>query len=59
MSALVQGGGYLFAALGAPVMGALREATGGWQVPLIVTAGVVVVYTAALVSAMAVALRRR
>ena len=30
MSALVQGGGYGIGALGAPVMGALHEATGGW-----------------------------
>lgn len=59
MSALVQGGGYLFAALGAPIMGALREATGGWDVPLFVTAGVVVVYTATMTSAMVVAFRRR
>lgn len=59
MSALVQGGGYLFAALGAPIMGAMREATGGWGVPLSATTGVVVVYTVALTSAMVVAFRRR
>lgn len=58
MSALVQGGGYLFAALGAPIMGAVQEASGGWQVPLIAVLAVVVLYTTALISAMAVAFRR-
>lgn len=59
MSALVQGGGYLFAALGAPVMGALREVSGGWQVPLLAVIVVVAVYGTALMSAMVVAFRRR
>ncbi|MEJ1920867.1 MFS transporter [Microbacterium sp. KHB019] len=59
MSALVQGGGYLFAALGAPVMGALHEASGGWQVPLVGTGVIVLVYVVALMSAMVVAFRRR
>lgn len=58
-SAVVQGGGYLFAALGAPVMGALREASGGWQVPLLAITVVVLAYTTALMSAMVVAFRRR
>lgn len=58
-SAVVQGGGYLFAALGAPIMGALREASGGWQVPLLAIAVVVLAYTVALMSAMVVAFRRR
>ncbi|WP_404435401.1 MFS transporter [Microbacterium aerolatum] len=58
-SAVVQGGGYLFAALGAPVMGALREASGGWQVPLLAITVVVLAYTIALMSAMVVAFRRR
>ncbi|WP_194419895.1 CynX/NimT family MFS transporter [Microbacterium abyssi] len=59
MSALVQGCGYAFAALGAPIMGAMREGSGGWQVPLLAIAGVVLVYTVALMSAMVVAFRRR
>lgn len=59
MSAVVQGGGYLFAALGAPMMGALRETSGGWQLPLLVVAGIVLVYTASLVSAMLTVFRRR
>lgn len=58
-SAVVQGSGYLFAALGAPVMGALREASGGWQVPLLAITVVVLAYTVALMSAMVVAFRRR
>ncbi|MCK3770536.1 MFS transporter [Microbacterium aerolatum] len=58
-SAVVQGGGYLFAALGAPIMGALREASGGWQLPLLAIAVVVLAYTVALMSAMVVAFRRR
>lgn len=59
MSAFIQGGGYLFAALGAPVLGALREASGGWGVPLFAAAMAVIVYTAALVTAMMVAFRRQ
>ncbi len=35
MSALVQGGGYGVGALGAPVLGALHQATGGWQLALV------------------------
>lgn len=59
MSALVQGGGYLLAALGAPVLGALHEISRGWQVPLLALVAVTIVYTVALVSAMFAALRRR
>lgn len=58
MSAFVQGGGYLFVALGAPGMGALREASGGWSVPLVAVLGVVVLYAVALVSAMVVAFQQ-
>ncbi|WP_300268686.1 MFS transporter [Microbacterium sp.] len=58
-SAVVQGAGYVFAALGAPIMGALREASGGWQVPLWALTVVVMAYTVALMSAMLVAFRRR
>ncbi|CAD6001168.1 MFS transporter [Agreia sp. COWG] len=36
MSAFVQGGGYLLAATGPSIVGAVHEATGGWSVPLIV-----------------------
>lgn len=59
MSALVQGGGYLFAALGAPVVGAIREASGGWQMPLMAVAAVVAIYIVALTAAMITAFRRR
>src|SRR5690606_10271295 len=58
MSAIVQGGGYLFAAAGAPVLGALHEVSGGWQVPLLCVLGVVIFYTIALIAAMIVAFRR-
>lgn len=36
MSAVVQGCAYIVAAVAAPVIGALHDATGGWQTPLIV-----------------------
>lgn len=59
MSAMVQGGGYLFSAMGAPVMGAIHEATGGWQLPLLTVLVAAVFYTTMLVSAMVVARGRR
>lgn len=59
MSALIQGGGYGIGAIGAPVMGAIHEASGGWEVPLIVAVGVTVVYTVLLVIAANVAARQR
>ncbi|WP_033107619.1 MFS transporter [Microbacterium profundi] len=58
MSALVQGGGYVLAALGAPLLGALNEISGGWQVPMLAVIAATAVYSTALVSAMFVALRR-
>jgi CP family cyanate transporter-like MFS transporter len=36
MSALVQGGGYVVAAAGPTVLGAVHSATGGWTAPLLV-----------------------
>jgi len=36
MSALVQGGGYIVAATGPSVVGAVHEASGGWTAPLLV-----------------------
>src|SRR5690606_13247606 len=54
MSAIVQGGDYLFSALGAPVMGALFESSGGWTLPLLTVLGVAGLYTVALVAAMVV-----
>jgi CP family cyanate transporter-like MFS transporter len=41
MSTMVQGGGYLVAATGPLVIGAVQEASGGWTVPLLVTLGAV------------------
>ncbi|WP_218594971.1 MFS transporter [Pseudonocardia oceani] len=47
MSALVQGGGYLVAATGPAVVGAVHEATGTWAVPLLIVLGAIAVLTAA------------
>jgi len=58
MSAIVQGGGYVFAGLGAPLLGAVREATGGWQIPLLALIVIIAVYGTALTSAMLVGFRR-
>ena len=41
VSALVQGGGYVVAATGPTVMGAVHEATGGWTAPLLVVLGAI------------------
>lgn len=51
MSALVQGGGYAVGALGAPVVGALHEATGGWTAGLVLMLVLAVFYCAALLGA--------
>lgn len=47
MSALVQGGGYLVAATGPAVVGAVHESTGGWATPLPVVLGAIAALTAA------------
>lgn len=57
MSALVQGGGYAIGALGAPLMGALREATGGWETALALMLVLAVVYCGALLAAVVAAAR--
>lgn len=59
ISAVVQGGGYLLSATGAPIMGALHEATGAWVLPLWIFVGVLAVYAVALVSAMVSTSSRR
>ena len=59
MSALVQGGGYGIGALGAPVMGALHEATGGWTAALALMVVLAVLYCVALLAAGAAAQSRR
>lgn len=59
MSALVQGGGYGIGALGAPIMGALHEATGGWTAALALMVVIAVLYCAALLAAGAAARSRR
>lgn len=43
MSALVQGGGYLVAATGPWVIGAAYEYTGGWDVPMLIVLGALLV----------------
>ncbi|KRA23103.1 hypothetical protein ASD65_00725 [Microbacterium sp. Root61] len=52
MSAFVQGGGYAVGALGAPLMGALHELSGGWTVPLIGLVVLSVAYCVALLAAI-------
>lgn len=58
MSATVQGGGYVFAALGAPFTGWLHDVTGGWTAPLWVLVGATVGFAVLLVSAAFVVRRR-
>jgi CP family cyanate transporter-like MFS transporter len=59
MSAFVQGGGYAVAALGAPLMGWLREVSGGWTLGLAVMVGLAAVYCVVLLTAVVVADRTR
>jgi MFS transporter, CP family, cyanate transporter len=47
LSAMVQGGGYVVAATGPLVIGAVHDATGGWTVSLLVILGAVVVMAVA------------
>ena len=57
MSAMIQGGGYAMGAFGAPIMGALHEATGTWTPALFFAAGIAVLYTAAMLVTIAVSRR--
>lgn len=43
LSSMAQSGGYVLAAAGPVVIGLLRDAAGGWTVPLLVVLGVVIV----------------
>ncbi|WP_347354684.1 MFS transporter [Intrasporangium sp.] len=56
MSALIQTFAYVVAASAGPVVGALREATGGWAVPLTALVAVTALFTA---TSLAAALRVR
>jgi CP family cyanate transporter-like MFS transporter len=47
LSAMVQGGGYVVAATGPLVIGAVHDATGGWTTPLLVILGSVAVMAVA------------
>ncbi|MDT0184155.1 MFS transporter [Microbacterium sp. ARD31] len=57
MSALVQGSGYVVAASGGPMMGAVFQLTGGWDVPLTVVLVMSAVYCSLLLGAVAAARR--
>ncbi len=59
MSALVQGGGYALGAIGAPLIGAVHDAAGNWQVPLGLLVIVAAAYTVALSFALGAARRGR
>lgn len=59
MSAVIQGCGYLIATIGAPLMGALYEASGAWTMPLLAVLAMTVVYAVALVGAMLLVRGRR
>ncbi len=58
MSAIVQGGGYLVAALSPPLLGALHEATSGWALPLAVLVGSTVAFLVLALTSTRVAERR-
>jgi len=45
MSAFVQGGGYVVAALGPPLVGLAHDATGSWTVPLLMVLGSTTAFT--------------
>ena len=45
MSAFVQGGGYVVAALGPPTVGWAHDVTGGWTVPLLMVLGSTLAFT--------------
>lgn len=47
LSARVQAGGYVAAAVGPPLLGALNEVTAGWTVPLLVVLAATLVFTVA------------
>lgn len=55
MSAMVQGGGYVLATCGAPLLGGLHELMGGWQGPLWMVCGMGLVYGTILCTGMIVA----
>jgi CP family cyanate transporter-like MFS transporter len=46
-SAMVQGGGYVVAAAGPLVVGAVHDVTGGWTVPMVLVLGAIVVMAVA------------
>jgi CP family cyanate transporter-like MFS transporter len=58
LSAFVQTGGYLAAAVAPPLLGALRQATGGWTAPVVVVLGTTCAFLAFGLLAAVVAARR-
>src|SRR3954452_2339650 len=58
LSAFVQTGGYLTAAVAPPLLGALRQQTGGWTVPVAVVLGTTVAFLGFGLLAAAAATRR-
>ncbi len=58
MSAFVQGGGYAVGALGAPLVGALHEATGNWAAGELLLVVLAALYAFALLAALLSAARR-
>lgn len=57
-SALVQGAAYLFGMLGAPIAGALHDATGAWTAPLLFMLVLAVGFTVLLLTAVIASQRR-
>jgi CP family cyanate transporter-like MFS transporter len=58
LSAFVQTGGYLAAAVAPPLLGALRQATGGWTAPVLVVLGTTLAFLAFGLLAASVAAHR-
>jgi CP family cyanate transporter-like MFS transporter len=58
LSAFVQTGGYLAAAVAPPLLGALRQSTGGWAAPIAVVLGTTLLFLATGLLAAGVTARR-
>ena len=59
MSAAIQGGGYVLSAAGAPIIGALHDASGGWSLPSWVLSGATITYARFLCIAFVLSRRPR
>ena len=58
LSARVQTGGYVISVFGAPLVGALNSATGGWSAPLVAVLAAAVTFTVTGIIAALIARRR-